>query len=257
MEAQFLEVAKKAALFAGEWTQAYFGTKTDQHYKEGEELVTPVDVLAENLVKIVIHRVFPEHSILGEESGLEKRTSDYLWICDCLDGTVNYSRGIPLYGVSVAVAHEKEVLAGVVYNPITNELFSAGKGTGAFLDKGKNLVEHSLIRVSDLSDLSKSLIYMTELYKTRKYIDRLIDLVPKLRVNSASAYESCLVADGRIDGFIKVTSHPWGYAAAFRIVEEAGGVVTNFDGSPWNIESTHMVAANPIIHKKILKNLTL
>jgi myo-inositol-1(or 4)-monophosphatase len=255
----FVEIAKEAALGAAAWPlREFFGKKQAlSSYKEGDELVTEADKCAEQRIRDCIHHYYPDHSILGEEGGLEgKASSEYLWIVDPLDGTLNYSRGIHLYGVSIAVAWKKEIVAGVVYNPFTRELFMAEKGEGAYLHDELTFSKHRLT-VSDTVDLSKALIYIGNLQKTRKHIEQLIDHVPSLRVNSSSSYEECLVASGRAEGFIKVNSKIWDYAAGFHIIEEAGGTVTNFDGSAWNIESTHMLASNGILHEEIRKNLIL
>lgn len=215
-------------------------------YKEGEEIVTEFDVKAEQAIRLHIKKYFPEDNILGEEQGTqENSTSARLWIIDPIDGTVNYSRGIQMYGVSLALAVENQVIAGVVYNPVTHELFTAEKGKGSFLNGSR-------VIVSNRDQLSQSVIYATELYKTRDILLPLMDTVKQLRITSSSAYETCHVAAGRTEAFIKVTTHPWGFAAANLIVEEAGGVVTNFDGTAWDIHSTHILSSNKVLHQELL-----
>lgn len=244
-----INVAIKAVKKAAKVTLEEFGNFKEVNYKVGEEVVTDVDIKAERKIKETIKKYFPKHSILSEEEDRETPISGgYLWIIDPIDGTLNYARGIKLYGISVALAKDKEVILGVVYNPFTNELFTAEKRKGAFLNNRK-------IKVSSQNKLSKSIIYSTELFKTKEIIKNLFDKVKNLRITSSSAYETCLVAAGRAEAFIKVTDHSWGFAAANLIIEEAGGKVTNFDRSKWNVHSTKILASNGILHDKILKLL--
>lgn len=247
-----LNIAIKAVKEAAKISLPAFTKKKNISYKnkEGEEeIVTDIDLKAEKAIKAVLKKHFPDHNFLGEEQGKEsQKSSDFLWLIDPLDGTVNYCRDIKLYGISLALAKKKDVILGVVYNPLTNELFTAQKGQGAFLNNQK-------IKVSSQKELSNSVIYTTELYKTINIIKNLIFKLKNLRITSSAAYETCLVACGRTDGFIKVTTNPWGFAAANLIVKEAGGKVTNFNGSKWNIDSTKMLITNDILHNKILKLL--
>jgi len=239
-----IKVAIKAAKAAGELSLDFFNKEKEISYKEQEEIVTDVDIKCEDVIKSIIKKEFADHAFLGEEKGKEG-SSEYTWVIDPIDGTVNYSRGIKLYGISIALVKDKKVVLGVVYNPLTNELFSAQKGKGAFLNGQK-------IKVSDVSQLSKSVVYATELYRSKEYVSSLFDKIKRFRITSSSAYETCLVACGRTDGFIKVTKVPWGFAAANLIVEEAGGKVTNFNDSEWNIESNKMLVSNAKLHQEII-----
>lgn len=244
-----LQTAINAAKEAAKISLEQFEKFKDVSYKAGEEIVTDVDIKAERKIREILKKRFPEHNILAEEEGKESPTSsDYLWIIDPIDGTVNYSRGIKLYGISIALAKNKGVILGVVYNPITEELFTAEKEKGAFLNGQP-------IQVSGTEELSKSVVYTTELFKTKDIVNLLFDKIKNFRVTSSSAYETCLVACGRTDGFIKVTTHPWGFAAACLIVEEAGGKVTDFDGNKWNIDSTKLLITNGKLHSEIMNHL--
>lgn len=243
---QMMQTAIFAAKAAGNFSKNYFQKTQQLFYKEQEEVFTQTDVQTEALIKDVIRKEFPKHNILGEETGLTKESkSDYTWIIDPIDGSENFTRGIYLYGISIALAIKNEVKIATVFNPLTNELFSAEKGKGAFLN-GKP------ISVSQRSELSKAVIYGTELYKSKEYLKPLFDKVKNLRITSSSAYETCLVACGRIEGFVKVTTHPWGFAAANLIVEEAGGQVTNFDGSTWDTRSNKILSSNKVLHQELL-----
>lgn len=241
-----LQTAIKAAKEVARVSLEFFDKEKSISYKEQEEIVTNIDIEAETMIKSIIKAEFSDHAILGEEGGrVNDGSSEYCWIIDPIDGTVNYSRGIQLYGISIAIAKNKDVVAGVVYNPITKELFTAEKGKGAFLNGQP-------IKVSDMSELSKSVVYSTELFKTKDIVSNFFEKVKNFRITSSSAYETCLVACGRTEGFIKVTTHPWGFAAACLIVDEAGGTVTNFDGSPWNIDSTKLLITNGGLHNEMM-----
>lgn len=238
--------AKEAASLS---LKAFNGLHTET-YKTGKELVTEIDIASEQAIKTILKKHFPDHGFIGEEEGQEANKSEYTWIIDPIDGTVNYSRGIQMYGISIALARGEDVVLGVVYNPVSDELFSAEKGKGAQLNGAP-------IRVSNRTDLYQSVIYSTELFKTAVIVAPLFEKIKNFRITSSSAYETCLVACGRTEAFIKVTSHAWGFAAAGLIVEEAGGKVTNFDGTPWNINSTHILSSNGMLHEEIQKYLNV
>ena len=239
-----IEAVKKAAKKA----QKNFLQAKKTFTKVDDEPVTEIDIECEKIIKDVLSAKFPDYGFLGEESGNDKKDSPHKWIVDPIDGTVNYTRGIYLYGISIALAKDKDVILGVVYNPVFDEMLVAEKGKGAYLNDKK-------IRVSKVKNLSQSVIYATELYKSNKFVKNVYQEIKQFRITSSSAYETCLVAMGKIEGFIKITTHPWGFAAANLIVDEAGGKVTNFDNTPWNIDSTHTLTTNGYVHKQILNLL--
>lgn len=240
-----LQTAIQAVKRAAAITKKYFSKPGYLHYKTGQELVTEVDAKAEEIIRETLASRFRDHAFLGEESGISISNSPYLWITDPIEGTVNFSRGIHRYAISLALAKGKNVIIGVVYNPITNELFTAQKNKGAHLN-GKR------IRVSERTDLYQAVIYATALFKSKHVLRTLFTKVRDLRIAESSAYENCLIACGRTEAFVKITTHPWGFAAANLIVEEAGGRVTNFDGTKWDIHSTKLLASNGVLHREIL-----
>jgi myo-inositol-1(or 4)-monophosphatase len=243
-----LSTAIQAVKRAARITTKYFSKPTHFRYKNGQELVTEVDAKAEQIIRKTLASRFRHHGFLGEESGSSASSSVYLWIADPIEGTVNFSRGIHRYAISLALARGKHVLLGVVYNPITNELFTAKKEGGAYLN-GKR------IHVSKRAELFQAVIYATALHKSSRTLRELFKKVRDLRIAESSAYENSLIACGKTEAFIKITTHPWGFAAANLIVEEAGGRVTNFDGSPWSIHSTKLLASNGILHEDIRTHL--
>lgn len=235
---------------AGQYTLSHFQEDLTINYKIGDELVTKIDHECEKLIKEKILNKFPDHRFWGEEQGQTKSNSDWTWIVDPVDGSVNYSRHISLFGISIAAVHKNKVQAAGVFNPITQELFLAERNNGTTLNGKK-------VSVSKESNLNHSIVYSTELFKSFKYISPLFNLIKNLRITSSSAYETCLVASGRTEAFIKITTHPWGFAAANLIVEEAGGKVTNFDGTNWDINSTHILSSNGLLHNNLLELINL
>jgi myo-inositol-1(or 4)-monophosphatase len=224
--------------------------------KEGiNNLVTEADHAAEKAIIETIKKDFPGHSILSEECGKEDNDSEYKWIIDPIDGTVNFANGIPICCVSIAVEFQGKMISGAVYNPIINEFFTAERGEGAFLN-GKR------ISVSDKTSVITSCLvtgfpytYLDEphgpLYMFEKFIRK---GVPVRRLGSA-AIDLCWVAAGRFDGFYEHKLSAWDSAAGFLIVEEAGGRVTDFQGQPYSVYQPHLLATNGKIHDELLDYL--
>lgn len=203
-------------------------------YKAGRaNIVTPVDHASERAVLAVIRRRFPEHDFLAEERGTRRTGSDYLWVIDPLDGTLNFSHGLPVSCVSIALAVRGKPLIGGVYDPFRDELFVAEAGGGATLN-GRRI---SVSRVSRLDDglLVTGFPYdrdvKADLYAgiVRDFLRRCQDL----RRSGSAALDLAWVAAGRYDGFWEFRLSPWDVAAGLLLVQEAGGRVTDFSGKPW------------------------
>ena len=222
--------------------------------KEGiNNPVTEADHASEKAIMAVIKANFPEHYILSEEAGMLVQDSNYKWIIDPIDGTINFAHGIPLNCVSIAVEHEGEVIMGAVYNPHLNELFFAEKGKGSTLNG-------SPISVSAETDAIKACLvtgfpytYLDMPNGPLEVFERFIRKgVPVRRLGSA-AIDLCWVAAGRFDGFYEHKLEAWDSAAGFIIVEEAGGKVTDFTGSKFSPYQHRILATNGKIHKEMLK----
>lgn len=254
--AELLTVAVQAALQAGGLLRQGFGTAFEISSKEGHHnLVTTYDKLAEKTIAETVGKRFPTHGFLGEESGHQKSGS-ILWIVDPLDGTVNFAHNVPVFSVSIAVAVEGKVVVGVVYQPMTDELFWAEKGKGSFLN-GKPL------KVSTQMKLSEAFLATGFPYNVSEdplsCIETFVKLtrkgIPIRRLGSA-ALDLSYVAAGRFDGYWEVTLQPWDIAAGLLLVEEAGGKVTRYDGSPCNpTEAGPVLATNKHLHTQILEVL--
>lgn len=246
-------VLRKAAKEAGSLLRERIGSGFRIDRKEGvNNLVTEVDHAAERVIMDIIKGEFPGHFILSEETGEIPADSEYKWIIDPIDGTVNFANGIPLCCVSIGLELRGAMLMGAVYNPFLEEFFFAEKERGATLN-GKT------IRVSDQSNVLESCLVTGFPYS---YLDaengpldvfsRLIRRgVPVRRLGSA-AIDLCWVAAGRFDGFYEHKLQAWDSAAGFLIVEEAGGKVTDFEGRPYSPYQPHIVATNGRIHDRLI-----
>jgi len=222
--------------------------------KEGlNNLVTEADHAAEKAIIDIIKADFPDHSILSEECGALASGTEYKWIIDPIDGTVNFANGIPICCVSIGVEQNGQMILGAVYNPNMNEFFFAAKGQGATLNSNK-------IQVSSKSEVSKSCLvtgfpymYLDEPNGPIQVFEKLIRQgIPVRRLGSA-AIDLCWVAAGRFDGFYEHSLQPWDSAAGFLIVEEAGGRVTDFKGADFSPYENHIVATNGKIHDELLQ----
>ena len=250
-----LNVAIEAAKEAGKFLKHNLGKVKEITVKNGQEknLVTEIDKKSEELVVSIIRKHFPGHDILAEESGSEHgKQSEYRWIIDPLDGTTNFTHGLPIYCVSIGLERKGEVIAGVIYDPNLDELFSAEKGRGAFLN-GRRL------RVSQTPSLNQSLLVSGFPYNVSEnpdnclehFVNFVIECQGVRRMGSA-AIDLAYVAAGRYDGFWEVHLNAWDMAAGVILIREAGGKITGFDGDEINICGKKVVASNGIIHDDMI-----
>jgi len=225
--------------------------------KEKNDFVSEVDLQAEHEIINVIHRVYPQHSILAEESGSRNSGSndEYQWIIDPLDGTINFLHGFPHYSVSIALKHKERLEVAVIYDPFKDELFCAGRGNGASLNDRK-------IRVSKLPSFDGALLATGFPFRENQNIDTyLISLkdimlqTSGIRRAGSAALDLAYVAAGRVDGFWEFGLNTWDIAAGSLIVQEAGGLVGDPKGGHTHLETGNIVAANAKIFRQILQNL--
>ncbi|MBE2244657.1 MAG: inositol monophosphatase [Burkholderiaceae bacterium] len=222
--------------------------------KAPNDFVTEVDQAAERVIIDTLLAAYPGHAILGEETGRTRgaKDSEYLWIIDPLDGTTNFIHGLPVYGVSIALAHRGQVQQAVVYDPTRNDLFFASKGRGAFLNDKR-------LRVSKRLRLAESLVGTG--FPFRKGDDfprymRIFESVMKscagLRRPGAAALDLCYVAAGYYDGFFETGLSAWDVAAGSLIITEAGGLVGNFTGEADYLYRREVVAGNPKVFAQLV-----
>jgi myo-inositol-1(or 4)-monophosphatase len=254
----FLDIATEAALAAGEVLQGYWGKLEDAITEKGRpgDLVTAADKASEVVVLEVLRRHFPQHSILAEESGkLGNQDNEYLWAIDPLDGTTNYAHQYPAFAVSIGLLINGVPQVGVIYNPFHNELFRAANGLGATRNRRP-------IKVSGTSELSKSLLVTGFAYDRRETSDNnyaefchLTHLTQGVRRSGSAAMDLAYVACGRFDGYWERGLSPWDMAAGIIILQEAGGKVTAYDGTPFKIESGRILATNGYLHHSLSQEL--
>lgn len=255
LRGDWLQLAIEAAARGGAILREGFGQVTEFRLKSSHmDLVTEYDRRSEEAIAELLRRECPEHGLLAEEQGSHQGEAEYLWIIDPLDGTTNYAHGYPLFAVSVALTRAGQPLAGAVYAPITNELFVAERGTGAFLNGQK-------LAVSRRETLEKSLLAtgFPVLDRIEKNLPAFTAFLPRtqgVRRDGSAALDLCYVACGRFDGFWELDLKPWDTAAAWLIVAEAGGCVTDFRGGPFNLEQGEILASNGCIHQQMIAVLT-
>lgn len=245
-----LEVATEAANAGGVVMKHYWGNLASISEKSSQsDLVTEADRLSEIQIKKLLRNHFPEHAILAEESGIDKlKESDFLWAVDPLDGTTNYTHQFPMVAVSIGLLYQNQPVMGVVYNPITDELFQAAAGAGATLN-GKP------IHVSTTAQLAKSLLATGFAYDRQETRDNnypefsyLTNRSQGVRRLGAASLDLAFVACGRLDGYWERGLQLWDMAAGIALVLEAGGMISAYDKSPFKWESGRILATNGKIH---------
>ncbi|MBD8500759.1 inositol monophosphatase family protein [Paenibacillus arenosi] len=263
----FTAVAINCAAKAGEWIKSRLGQYKSLEVKSSmHDVVTEVDKGAELMIRKLIRTHFPNHSILGEEGVgcgqaaseealKEALQSEYLWIIDPLDGTTNYVHGFPFFSVSIALAHKGEVIVGIVYDPIRDELFVAEKGKGAYV-RGQRM------QVADEKNLHGSLIasgfptdFTRALPVNLKGIQALAPKVRNIRTAGSAALHMAYVAAGRLTGFWELNLNAWDLAAGSLLISEAGGSITDTHGQPYHLGVRDVLGSNGHIHADFIQVL--
>lgn len=252
MGARLLGVATEAVLRAGAVQLSLLGRDIGVSHKGEIDLVTEADRKSEDAILDLVRARCPGHDIVTEETALERTGSPWVWFVDPLDGTTNFAHGYPFFCSSVAVACEGRVEAGAVFDPVKQELFTARRGEGAFLN-GRRL------HVSSSAVLLRSLLVTGFPYDLRqdpaaalRLFNRVMGHVRAVRRDGAAALDLCYVAAGRADAFWEERLRPWDVMAGSLLVEEAGGRVSRFDGSPLGLRSDQVVASNGALHEALL-----
>lgn len=251
-----LEKVQFIAKEAGGVIREGFGKNFSIEFKTNESnLVTEIDQKSEKLIKDFIAKEFPSHGILAEESGSTEGSSEYLWVIDPLDGTTNFAHGLPIFSVSIGVQKNGETICGVVYDVMRDCLYSAELGNGAYSNNQK-------INVNKNDNLKRSVLVTGFPYDISENPNNAIERFSSFLRNSravrrlgSAAIDLCYVACGVFEGYWEVSLHPWDMCAGKLIVEEAGGVVTNFKNEPINIYSKQILASNGYIHNEMLEIL--
>jgi len=249
---QFVPAMAEIAREAGALLMGYFHRRVKVEYKGDVDLVTEADRASEALITRRIRERWPEHNIMGEEGTRTEQGSEYRWYVDPLDGTTNFAHAYPVFCVSLGLEHKDARVAAVVFDPTRDEMFTAQKGGGAFLNGQP-------IRVSAVSDLGECLVATGfPSHKRHKnpnifFYHQITLKTHGVRRAGSAALDLCNVASGRFDGFWEFNLNPWDTAAGVLILEEAGGRVTRFDGQPFLIDSRETLASNGRVHEALLK----
>lgn len=249
------KTAEKAAHAAGEILKEKLGKLSHLDYKSAFNIVTEADKASEDEVIRIIREQFPDHQILGEESGAHKSDSKKRWLIDPLDGTTNYAHSYPFFCVSIGFEDDGEMKYGIVFNPVSNEIFHAEQGKGAFLGEKR-------LHCSKVSKLAESLLATgfppdtkNAKHSNISEFHKLTDLCHGVRRDGSAALDLCYVASGRLEGFWEFKLSPWDLAAGTLIVREAGGKVTDPTGGAFDINSGHVLSTNSLIHDELAKAL--
>ena len=248
-----IEIAKQAAYAAGKILTEHFKKlpKEAIRQKQANDYLSFVDENSEKTIISIIHKHFPDHSILAEEGGESKRSSEYRWIIDPLDGTTNYISGLPVFAISIGLQKGDEMLLGVVYDPLQDELFWAEKGKGAY-------VNDTPIQVSESDSLSECLIATGFPFKAKHllkpYLNSFEDMFRScigIRRMGAAAIDIAYVAAGRFGGYWELGLSPWDLAAGSVIIKEAGGEITDFWGGQDYLFKNYLIVSNERIHQQM------
>ncbi len=255
MSWRHLAVATEAVLRAGRIQKDRYGSGVAVEYKGEIDLVTEVDRHCELAILEAIRTRYPDHDIVTEETDLARTGSRHVWFVDPLDGTVNFAHSYPFFCASVALAVDGEMVAGAVFDPVRDELFSAERGAGAHLN-GRRL------RVTEASRLIESLVITGFPYDLHEKLEerlrpfnRVMGLARAVRRDGSAALDLCYVAAGRADGFWESILKPWDMHAGRLIVEEAGGRATRLDGTPLGLGPDGVVATNGRIQDALVEAL--
>jgi myo-inositol-1(or 4)-monophosphatase len=248
-----LDAAIEAAKKGGELLLKYFEmTGLERDLKDDKSFVTKADTEAETAIVATLTTSYPDHGFLGEEGSDTKPDAEYRWVIDPLDGTKNFVNGIPLFAVSLGLMRGNDVVAAVVYNPVTRSLYAAEKGKGTTYNGKK-------VGVSP-QEAKMGIVTFGPGQKDKKelgdYFSRAEDYFKSKRYLGATALELGYLARGGTEGFVSLGLNKWDYAAGTLLITEAGGTITAYDGSPWSMEQNYFIASNGIAHDA-LKALVL
>jgi myo-inositol-1(or 4)-monophosphatase len=249
---ELFQTAQRTARMAGELIREHYGPQQEVEHKGAVDLVTRVDRLSEQAIVDALRSAFPEHPILTEEGTSWADRSPLRWIIDPLDGTTNFAHGFPVFAVSIALEQDGQIVLGVVYDPLRDEMFAARKAGGAYLN-GAELHVSATARLTD-SLLATGFPYdiRTDDQTNLDHFGRFALRAQGIRRAGSAALDLCYVAAGRFDGFWELKLAPWDVAAGSLLVTEAGGRVSDFRGGAFDIEGRQVIASNGRVHEEMV-----
>lgn len=258
MYREYLNIGIKAAYKAGKIVKKGFYSMKNIEFKSYADPVTEFDKKSEEIIVDTILKRYPKHSILTEELLSKDNKSEFKWVIDPIDGTINFTHQIPFTAISIALEHNNELVVGIVYNPIFDEMYYAYKGYGAYMNKKR-------ISVSKISEKRKSLLVtgMPTFNKLRfpefiKPLENFMQNYSGFRRLGSAAMDLVYVASGKFEAFYEEGLSPWDSAGGVVIVREAGGKVTDYYGNDYSIYNKTLIASNGLIHNdlvEVLKNV--
>jgi myo-inositol-1(or 4)-monophosphatase len=247
----YLQTSVEIAREAGALLSKYFERRVTFELKGEHDLVTEADRASEQLVIERLSAHFPSHSIVAEEGGGHTGSSEYCWYVDPLDGTTNFAHGFPMYNITMALEQSGELIAGVIFDPEHNEMFTAERGSGAYLNNRR-------IRVSKVNRLENTLVATGFPSKKRHenvnihFYYQLAMLTHGVRRAGSAALDLAYVASGRLDGFWEFGLNSWDMAAGILLIAEAGGKCSDMKGGPVSLRGPHLLADNGLVHQQIV-----
>jgi myo-inositol-1(or 4)-monophosphatase len=249
--ASYLETAIDIAREAGALLAHHFERGIGYDLKGDYDLVTEADRASEKLVVEHLHNHFPSHSVLGEEGGMRQQAGEYCWYVDPLDGTTNFAHGYPAFNVTLGLERSGEMIAGVIFDPIRQEMFAAELGGGAYLNGRR-------IHVSKAPSLDTALLATG--FPSRKrhqninvhFFHQVAMVTHGVRRSGSAAIDLACVASGRLEGFWEFGLNPWDMAAGLLLVREAGGRTTDMHGAAADLRGPHVAVSNSLIHDELL-----
>ncbi len=257
----FLQAAVDAARAAGEVALRRQQSLGPMQFKGKKDIVTEADLECDRLIRSRLEAAFPDHDLLTEEEGALVKGGEYCWYVDPIDGTINYAHQIPLWGVSIGLAHQGKMICGAIYLPALNELYTVMAGGGAFLNGEP-------IRVSAETDLSRAIVSHGDFNVSaddgeRKQLNsenfwarmRTVSSVQRLKCLGSAAVEGAFIASGRLDAYWMVYLKSWDVAVTTLLVAEAGGKVTDLHGGPWDLNTSSALFSNGVLHAEMLAAL--
>jgi len=261
-----IRVAEEAARAGGDLIRANLGAASVDTKLNAKDLLTEIDPMVEREIQKRVRENFPTHDFLGEESVPagpeassnairalleEGSTSDWLWIVDPIDGTINFVHSMPLSAVSIGVAYKGEIVAGVIYDPFHDELFSASRGRGAFLNGRAMMVDRQAHSLEEAVIAGGSPPNPRAMGPCNRGTLALMPKVRTMRFLGSAAIMFAWVACGRLTGYFEADLNAWDIAAGAILISEAGGAITDIDGSPYQLTTRAVVCSNGLLHDEI------
>lgn len=252
------ELIQDIAKQAGDCQMAYLGNISSIEYKGSIDIVTDVDKRCEELIVNAITKSFPDDAILAEEGSGSQKKSSRCWIVDPLDGTVNYAHGLPIFCVSIALEVDGQIQCAAIYDPNRDEMFSAMRGQGAYLNGDKiGVSSQKIVKQSLLATGFAYNVHEEESLDNLSHFCNFVKRARAIRRPGSAAIDLAWLASGRMDGFWELFLKPWDMAAGVLILQEAGGTVTDFSGQGFDLYGTEILASNTYIHEEMIDILHL